>query len=150
MQSEEGTQEPPQIGYCDNQNIAILTRKERDWLLGKLDLSKSYEYRLKSSIKKKLQTFMHAELPLLFKSGLFPALADNQEIEPWTGFGDGNYINYDSSLGKAKVPGPNPGQGSLFCQKEPESCSSLLKLLCTVFVLTVSVSQKLNHSKSRT
>jgi hypothetical protein len=52
MQSEEGTQDPQQIGYYDNQNIAILTRKERDWLLGKLDLSKSYEYRLKSSIKK--------------------------------------------------------------------------------------------------
>jgi hypothetical protein len=27
MQSEEGTQEPQQIGYCDNQNIALLTRK---------------------------------------------------------------------------------------------------------------------------
>jgi hypothetical protein len=50
MQSEEGEQGPQQTGYYDNQNIALLTRKERDWLLGKLDLSKSYEYRLKSSI----------------------------------------------------------------------------------------------------
>jgi hypothetical protein len=97
MQFEDGTQEPQQIGYCDNQNIALLTKKERDWLLRKLDLSKSYEYRLKSSIKKKLQTFMHAELPLLFKSGLFPELSNNQRTEPWAEFGDTEYTSTDSS-----------------------------------------------------
>jgi hypothetical protein len=69
MQSEEGTQEPQQIGYCDNQNIALLTRKKRDWLLGKLDLPKSYEYRLKGSIKRKIQTFVNLELRLLIKTG---------------------------------------------------------------------------------
>ena len=78
MQSKHVEKGPQQRDYCDNKNIALLTRKERDWLLGKLDLSKSYEYRLKSTIKKKLQTFIHAELPLLFKSGLFPELANNQ------------------------------------------------------------------------
>jgi hypothetical protein len=100
MQSEKGKQEEWQQMYCET---ALLTKKERDWLLGKLDLSKSYEYRLKSGIKKKLQTFMHAELPLLSKSGLFPELSNNQRTEPWAGFGDGSYYN-NPSLGKAKVP----------------------------------------------
>jgi hypothetical protein len=52
MQFEEGTQGPQQTGYYDSQNIALLTRKERDWLLGKLDLS-TYDYRLKSSKKRR-------------------------------------------------------------------------------------------------
>ena len=111
MQSEDGEQGLEQTGYCDNKNIALLTRKERDWLLGKLDLSKSYEYRLKSTIKKKLQTFIYAELPLLFKIGLFPELANNQRTEPWTGFGDGSLFNVDPSLGKAKVPGGTISNG---------------------------------------
>jgi|SRR5215216_1882869 len=101
MQSKEGTQEPQQTGYCDNKNIAILTRNERDWLLGKLDLSKSYEYRLKSRIKKKIQTFMHAELPLLFKSGLFAELSNNQRTEPWAE--TGAYQFADSSSRKIAI-----------------------------------------------
>jgi hypothetical protein len=52
MQSEKGEQEQWQREYCET---ALLTRKERDWLLGKLDLSKSYEYRLKSSIKRRFK-----------------------------------------------------------------------------------------------
>jgi hypothetical protein len=53
MQSEEEEQGSQYTGYCNNKSIALLTRKERDWLLGKLNVSKSYDYRLKSSIKRK-------------------------------------------------------------------------------------------------
>jgi hypothetical protein len=67
MQSEKEKQEQPQRGYCET---ALLTRKERDWLLGNLDLSKPYEYRLKSSIKRKNRTFVDFELPLLIKNNL--------------------------------------------------------------------------------
>ena len=100
MHSEKGQQRPRQTGYYDNKNIALLTRKERDWLLEKLDLSKSYEYRLKSSITKKIQTFINLELPLLIKNNLIVSY----ELESLvTGFGDGT--DYDnSSLGKAEVP----------------------------------------------
>jgi hypothetical protein len=42
---------------------------ERDWLLGKINVSKPYEYRLRSRIRKKLQIFAKFELPLLSKSG---------------------------------------------------------------------------------
>ena len=100
MQSEEGEQGPQQTGYYDNQNIALLTRKERDWLLGKLDLSKSYEYRLKSSIKKKIQTFVNLELPLLIKNN---PINSYEPESLGAGFVDGNLFNNDSSLGKAKV-----------------------------------------------
>ena len=95
MQPEDGKQGPQQTGYWNNKNIVLLTRKERDWLLGKLDLSKSYEYRLKSSIKKKIQTFVNLELPLLIKNNII-IFYEPESLE--AGFGDGAYYN-DSSLG---------------------------------------------------
>ena len=93
MQSEK--EEQLQRGYYE---IALLTRKERDWLLGNLNLSKPYGYRLKSSIKKKIQTFVNLELPLLIKNNLIIS------CEPGslgTGFGDGAYYNDNSSLGSS-------------------------------------------------
>jgi hypothetical protein len=98
MQSEKEKQEQMQRGYYET---ALLTRKERDWLLGKLDLSKSYEYRLKSSIKKKIQTFVNRELPLLIKNNL---IVSYEPENLGTEFGDGTHYNDNSSLGKAKVP----------------------------------------------
>ncbi len=85
----------------DNTNIALLTRKERDWLLGNpgLNLSKSYKYKLKSRIKKKVQTFVDFEIPLLIKNNLLIP------YEPESlGMGPGDRIDYDnSSLGKARL-----------------------------------------------
>ena len=114
---------------------SLLTKTEIDWLSGKSHLSKTYEYKIKSIIKRKLKAFNEFELPLILKSGLFPEAAnldmfknhnesiDNpswdysnstikEEEKTWVGFGQGNLIN-ESNLGKAKVPGPNPGQGLL-------------------------------------
>jgi hypothetical protein len=100
MQSEKGEQEQWQRGYCET---ALLPRKERDWLIGNLDLSKSYEYKLKSNIKKKIQIFVNLELPLLIKNNLIISY----ELESFgMVFGDGTNYN-DSSLGKAKVPVPS-------------------------------------------
>jgi hypothetical protein len=122
---------------------SLLTKTETDWLLGKTQLSKSYEYnqlsksyeyKIKSIIKRKLKTFNEFELPLILNSGLFPEAANlaifknhngatiktssdypdldvKEDEETWAGFGQGNLAS-ESSLGKAKVPGPNPGQGS--------------------------------------
>lgn len=114
---------------------SLLTKTETDWLLGKTQLSKSFEYKIKSIIKRKLRALYEFELPLILKSGLFPEAAnlailnnhnesmDNpsldysylsikEEEETWTGFGQGNLAG-ESNLGKAKVPDPNPGQGLL-------------------------------------
>jgi hypothetical protein len=84
-----------------SRELALLTRKERDWLLGNLDFSKPYGYRLKSSIKKKIQAFIDFELPLLIKSNLIISY-EMESRRP--GFGDGAYSD-NLSLGKAKVPG---------------------------------------------
>ncbi len=50
-------------------NPALLTRSEVDWLLGKKEVTKSYEYYLRSTIRRKLKTFKELELPLLMKEG---------------------------------------------------------------------------------
>jgi hypothetical protein len=105
MQSAKEKQEHVQ----SSRELALLTRKERDWLLGNLDLSKPYGYRLKSSIKRKIRTFVNFELPLLIKNNLI--ISHEESHRP--GLGDETYSD-NSGLGKAKVPGPNPGQGSLF------------------------------------
>ena len=127
---------------------SLLTKTETDWLSGKAHLSKTYEYKIKSIIKRKIKAFNEFELPLILKSGLFPEAAnlamfkiynesmDNsssdypnlslkEEEETWAGFGQGNLIN-ESSLGKAKVPGPNPGQGLFVLCSRVRSESSIL------------------------
>ena len=48
---------------------AILTRAEAEWLLGKKNVSKAYEYKLKSEINRKLRTFISLEYPLLAERG---------------------------------------------------------------------------------
>jgi hypothetical protein len=101
LQSEKGNQEQQQESDCET---SLLTRKERDWLLGNLDLSKHYGYRLKSSVKKKIRTFVDFELPLLIKNNLI-IFYESESRRP--GFGDGSSSD-NPSLGKAKVPGKMP------------------------------------------
>jgi hypothetical protein len=61
---------------------ALLTKTEREWLQHKIKVSKVYEYRLKSDIKKKLQTFQQLELPLLMKNGFISSTNDNLSVSP--------------------------------------------------------------------
>jgi uncharacterized protein YjgD (DUF1641 family) len=53
-------------------HISLLSKAETQFLNGKRQVSKSYEYRLKSIIKKKLSCLIDQEIPLI--SQLFPAL----------------------------------------------------------------------------
>ena len=59
---------------------ALLTRTEIEWLLNNVNISKAYEYRIKSDIKKKLKTFTELELPLLLKNGI----VDNSYLSKYT------------------------------------------------------------------
>ena len=54
---------------------SILTNSEFEWLTGKKKVSKIYEYRIRSDIKKKLQIFQQIELPLLSQSGFINDLS---------------------------------------------------------------------------
>ena len=50
----------------------MLTKSEFKWLLNKnSNILKSYEYKRKSDIRKKVRIFANLELPMLQKSGLF-------------------------------------------------------------------------------
>jgi hypothetical protein len=49
-------------------STGLLTRRELEWLLGKTgSISKSFEYKIKSSLRKKVQGFVELELPLLLE-----------------------------------------------------------------------------------
>ena len=67
---------------------SILTSSEVEWLTGKKKVSKAYEYRIRSDIKKKIQIFQHLELPLLVQNGfldelsVFTQLSANTQILP--------------------------------------------------------------------
>ena len=49
---------------------SLLSKTELEWLLGKKHLFGSYNRKIKSQIKKKLETFEKFELPLLIEKGL--------------------------------------------------------------------------------
>ncbi len=74
---------------------ALLTESESEWLLGnRTSVSKSYEYKMKSNIRKKLSIFAMVEIPLIQNSGIFSkdftALGKDLTV-----FGkDDNSINY--------------------------------------------------------
>ena len=53
-------------------HISLLSKAEIQFLNGKIQVSKSYEYKLKSIIKKKLSHLIDQEIPLI--SQLFPNL----------------------------------------------------------------------------
>jgi hypothetical protein len=110
---------------------SLLTKTEIDWLSGKAQLSKTYEYKIKS----KLKALSEFELPLILNSGLFPEEAANLAIFKNHDEATTSKTSLDCSnstikedevlggvwrrrieqrrpcrLGKAKVPGPNPRQ----------------------------------------
>jgi hypothetical protein len=75
--------------------MSLLSRSEIQYLQGQKQVSRSYEYKLKSIIKKKVANLMDKEIPLLSK--LFPELNlteisktfnDKQGSKNLTEFGD--------------------------------------------------------------
>jgi hypothetical protein len=66
----------------ENVQPALLTRTEIDWLYGRVQLSNSYERKMKSDIRKKLRIFNELEFPLLVKSGFIPATANCNIVTP--------------------------------------------------------------------
>ena len=47
--------------------IELLNKSEIDWLLNNKQLSKYFEYKIKSTIKKKIDKLLNFELPLLIQ-----------------------------------------------------------------------------------
>ena len=109
--------------------MAILSKSEILFLQGQKSVSKSYEYKLKSAIKKKLSKLVDMELPLI--SSLFPTLNFNLNSSP----------NPKTDLTKngqalrpfeSQIPGSNPGRSItpsfLPCQGFVKFCDKMNKI----------------------
>jgi hypothetical protein len=59
---------------------ALLTRTEIQWLLGRVKISKQYQYRIRSDIKQKIKTLIDLELPLLVQKGII----DKTDLSKYT------------------------------------------------------------------
>ena len=79
----------------------LLSNSEFEYLLNKKKISKSFGYKIKSQLKRKISLFLEKEFPLLLQSGL---VTSNDLL---------HFINYNNcpNLGKEKVAGSNPAQG---------------------------------------
>jgi hypothetical protein len=100
----------------------LLSNSEVDYLIGKKKCSKSFEYKIKSSIKKKINKLVSFDVPFLIENGLI----DKRMVEDL--IGNTNITNNMLlNLGKEKVAGPKvwkhagiPAQGSEFCNKSDD------------------------------
>ena len=92
-----------------NTKLTLLTPTELEWLLGNKLLSKSFEYKIKSTIKKKINKFLSFELPLLIQNQILAKQLIQDILD--------NPNNMLPSLGKEKVAGSNPAQGFSFEHK---------------------------------
>ena len=64
----------------DIQHTALLTRSEIEWLLGKRQLSKSYERKMRAVLNKKVRTWEQLERPLLEAHGFLAATISSSGI----------------------------------------------------------------------
>jgi hypothetical protein len=104
---------------------ALLTKTELEWLQQRIKVSKVYEYRLKSDIKKKLQTFQQIELPLLAKNGFISSTHGDLSVDTQNLSANPQSLQSsdkarielierkEASLGRDLDPGPLPYQGCI-------------------------------------
>ena len=101
--------------------LSLLSKTELEWILGKAQLSGSYNRKIKSQIRKKLENFEKFELPLLIEKGLI-------SFSPVTKYSNGftKYSNAEThssssnseiytqmkSLERDLIPRPFPYQGN--------------------------------------
>ena len=134
-----------------NNNIQpiLLSKSELYWLLGDINVSKSFEYKIKSSIKRKIQILTELELPLLVKNNFFVNDDYNHDIDDDGRLGRDlesgpppSYRSNDTALVRQRSRVQIPAKASLFCKKEEElgffSVLSLLQLGVTVLQLEVT------------
>ena len=87
-------------------SLVLLSKTELLWLLGDTNVSKSFEYKIKSSIKRKVHTLIELELPLLVKNNFF-VTDDNHHDK----------VDDSGSLGWDLEPGPPSTNSALVRQR---------------------------------
>jgi hypothetical protein len=106
----------------DKLNPVLLSKTEIQWLLGKIKVSKVFEYQLKSRIKKKVQSLMELELPLLVKTNFIDCYDGSQ----LGGDLDTGPLNTKSQIDKTQALVRQrswvqiPAKAYLFLEKESE------------------------------
>ena len=100
----------------NNFQPVLLSNAETHWLLGDINVSKSFEQKIKGSIKRKVQTLTDLELQLLIRNNFFVnddsyryGIEDENSLGREFRFGAVSACK-EFNLGKAKVPSPSPGQ----------------------------------------
>jgi hypothetical protein len=102
MQYEGGT--PKEVNY------AFLSNTEREWLLGNIQVSKSFEYKMRSSIRKKVQMLFELDIPLLIKNNFIASTeSDTEALGRAESTRPVHKRNY-KALGKVEVGGSNPSK----------------------------------------
>jgi hypothetical protein len=95
----------PMKEECDFNALALLTRKEKEWLLGRVQVSNTIKRDLKYRIRKKLEIFQKHEVPLLVRSGFFEGKND-YNIVPSNSYIDGSVVaNDDGIVSNHDTPG---------------------------------------------
>jgi hypothetical protein len=84
--------------YNKSTKPSLLTKTELEWLLGNNQLSGSYNRKIKSQIRKKLENFEKFELSLLIEKGLL-------SLSTVTKFGNG--VTKYSKTGNHSLPSTN-------------------------------------------
>jgi hypothetical protein len=86
---------------------ALLTRTEIEWLLNKVNITKAYQYRIKSDIKKKLKTFTELEIPLLIQKGFIDAKSLSKYNQNLMANSQMNNQNYPIDSSNGEICGQN-------------------------------------------
>jgi hypothetical protein len=89
-------------------DIALLTRKERAWLLGKIEVSNATKRDLLYRIRKKIGILYNLEIPLLIQNRIW-GVKLNQPNHP---LHNGVVTNDDSVVANSDIPGLGPGRWS--------------------------------------
>jgi len=132
---------------------ALLSSSELRWLLGDINVSKSFEYKIKSSIRRKIQILTELELPLLIKNNFF-ATDDYDKVDDNIGrdLEWGYNLNHNVALVRQRSRVQIPAKASLFCKNEEElalsSAVSLLQLAVTSVGLGINPFSISNGSSS--
>jgi hypothetical protein len=85
----------------NNFQPVLLSNSELRWLAGDINVSKSFEYKIKSNIRKKVQAFIELELPLLVKNNFFVSDDYIHDVD------DSDGLGRDLELGPSLSPPSN-------------------------------------------
>ena len=119
----------------------LLSNKERERLPGNIEVSKSFEYKMKSSLRKKVQMSFDQRCLYLLKlisSPLVIVMTRKPLLCLSTRLSTLSY----RSLGKVEVVGPNPATGSSSLLNRPSQAIALPRSASHEFEITKAVGKR--------